>query len=120
MSTGVIALHKLANEVGSSLLDWSSDPLIVFLCITVIAAVLGILSSIIRKRLPSLAETANGILALLSLVSVIQIVSVMVLTQPPAIDKLGSADRAFVSIFSLIVLSTVAVYGLYLVFFKRP
>ena len=113
-------LHKLANTTGLSLLDWTSDVLVLFLCAIAFVTVFVTISSVIRRRLPTLLECANGLAAFGSLVGAIQIVCVMVLTQPPAIDKLGAFDRAFVCLFSTAVVTVVAIYGLYLVFFKKP
>jgi hypothetical protein len=89
-------------------------------CLTVV--LLGVLAVVMRLRRghwPDQTEAIKGAMAILGLFSVGPIISVLLLTNPPAIDRLTSAERGLCGLICSLVLIYAGVREIMSVFWRR-
>jgi hypothetical protein len=108
---------SLFNTVGLAILDVDYRATA---CLTLL--LLGLLATVMRVRRghwPAQNDAVKGVLAILGLTSVAPIFSVFLLTSPPAIDRLPSAERLLVGLICSIVLFYTGIGKIISIFWRR-
>jgi Na+-transporting NADH:ubiquinone oxidoreductase subunit NqrB len=81
----------LLNTIGQVIL--SVDTRLILLCAVLFVGVFVVLLKLTKRRVPSGWETINLVLTVIQLYSAPVVLSMLVLTQPPAVDRVSALQR---------------------------
>lgn len=81
----------LLNTIGQGIL--SVDTRLILLCAVLFVGVFVALLKLKKRRVPSGWETINLVLTVIQLYSAPVVLSMLVLTQPPAVDRVSALQR---------------------------